>query len=120
MEVVDQTGNPDIGIAAAYAKTLMHYTTKADTVAQTLVKELIDRTWIQYCDNISISAPETRADFNEFNNTVYIPSNWIGKMPSGDLICSSSTIHSLRSKISPSLSTKVMRNQYYLQYAKDP
>ncbi|MGQ4437837.1 glycoside hydrolase family 48 protein, partial [Streptomyces sp. SAS_260] len=41
--------------------------------------------------------PETRTDYNRFDDSVYVPSGFSGTMPNGDAINSSSTFASLRS-----------------------
>jgi hypothetical protein len=94
--VADYTN--DVGVAAAYAKTLTYYAAKSgDTAARTTAKALLDGMWNNYQDNLGIAVPETRADYNRFDDSVYVPSGWSGKMPNGDAINSSSTFTSLRS-----------------------
>jgi hypothetical protein len=96
----------DVGVAAAYAKTLSYYAKKSgNTAAQTLAQQLLDSMWTNFSDPIGISSPETRTDYNRFNqafNTttqqgLFIPSTFTGKMPNGDPINSSSTFLSIRS-----------------------
>ncbi|MER6273347.1 glycoside hydrolase family 48 protein [Streptomyces sp900105755] len=88
----------DVGVAAAYAKTLTYYAARSgDTTAKSTAKALLDGMWNNYQDSLGIAVPETRADYNRFDDTVYVPSGWSGKMPNGDAINSSSTFASLRS-----------------------
>ncbi|MFI9567105.1 glycoside hydrolase family 48 protein, partial [Streptomyces rishiriensis] len=60
-------------------------------------KALLDGMWNNDQDALGIAVPETRADYNRFNDTVYVPSNFTGTMPNGDTINSTSTFASLRS-----------------------
>jgi hypothetical protein len=94
--VADYTN--DVGVAAAYAKTLSYYAAKSGNAqAKTTAKALLDGMWSNYQDGLGIAVPETRADYNRFDDTVYVPSGWSGKMPNGDTINSTSTFTSLRS-----------------------
>ncbi len=94
--VADYTN--DVGVAAAYAKTLSYYAAKSgDTKARDTAKALLDGMWNNYQDALGIAVPETRADYNRFDDPVYVPSGWTGTMPNGDKIDSSSTFMSIRS-----------------------
>lgn len=94
--VADYTN--DVGVAAAYAKTLSYYAAKSgNTQAKTTAKALLDGMWNNYQDGLGIAVPETRADYNRFNDSVYVPSTFSGTMPNGDAVNSSSTFASLRS-----------------------
>jgi hypothetical protein len=94
--VADYTN--DVGVAAAYAKTLSYYAAKSgDTAAKTTAKALLDGMWNNYQDSLGIAVPENRADYNRFDDSVYIPSGWTGTMPNGDAINASSTFESIRS-----------------------
>ncbi|MET9452021.1 glycoside hydrolase family 48 protein [Streptomyces cinerochromogenes] len=88
----------DVGVAAAYAKTLTYYAAKSgDAAAKSTAKALLDGMWNNYQDSLGIAVPETRTDYSRFNDSVYVPSGWTGTMPNGDAINSSSTFSSLRS-----------------------
>ncbi|MEW2561689.1 glycoside hydrolase family 48 protein, partial [Streptomyces griseorubiginosus] len=88
----------DVGVAAAYAKTLSYYAAKSgDTAAKTTAKALLDGMWSNYQDSLGVAVPEDRADYNRFDDSVYVPSGWTGTMPNGDAINSSSTFESIRS-----------------------
>ncbi|MFJ2607026.1 glycoside hydrolase family 48 protein [Streptomyces sp. NPDC087425] len=88
----------DVGVAAAYAKTLTYYADRSgDADAKSTAKALLDGMWDHDQDALGIAVPETRADYNRFDDTVYVPSGWTGTMPNGDAINSSSTFASLRS-----------------------
>ncbi|MEU1040414.1 glycoside hydrolase family 48 protein [Streptomyces sp. NPDC005907] len=94
--VADYTN--DVGVAAAYAKTLTYYADRSgDTEAKTTAKALLDGMWEHNQDALGIAVPETRADYNRFDDGVYVPSGWTGKMPNGDTVNSSSTFLSMRS-----------------------
>lgn len=94
--------NNDVGIAASLAKTLLYYAagsgnTQARTTGEKLLDALLGNT-----DSKGIAVPETRADYNRFDDTyaqggLYVPSGWTGKMANGDTINSSSTFLSIRS-----------------------
>ncbi|MFB6849247.1 glycoside hydrolase family 48 protein [Streptomyces sp. NPDC056373] len=88
----------DVGVAAAYAKTLTYYADRSgDTQAAAAAKKLLDGMWDNHQDALGIAVPENRADYNRFDDAVYIPSGWTGTMPNGDAINSSSTFDSIRS-----------------------
>ncbi|MDX6348859.1 MAG: hypothetical protein QOF84_3649 [Streptomyces sp.] len=94
--VADYTN--DVGVTAAYAKTLSYYAQKSgSTAAKAMAKALLDGMWANYQDSLGIAVPETRTDYNRFDDPVYVPSGWTGTMPNGDTINSSSTFGSLRS-----------------------
>ncbi|MEW2255953.1 glycoside hydrolase family 48 protein [Streptomyces sp. NPDC047869] len=88
----------DVGVAAAYAKTLTYYAAKSgDTAAKSTAKALLDGMWGNYQDGLGIAVPETRSDYSRFSDSLYVPSGWSGKMPNGDTVNSSSTFSSIRS-----------------------
>jgi hypothetical protein len=88
----------DVGVAAAYAKTLTYYADRSgDADAARVAKALLDGMWDHHQDGLGIAVPETRADYNRFDDRVYVPSGWTGTMPNGDAINSSSTFDSIRS-----------------------
>ncbi|MFF0105076.1 glycoside hydrolase family 48 protein [Streptomyces hirsutus] len=94
--VADYTN--DVGVAAAYAKTLTYYADRSgDTEAADTAKALLDGMWDNHQDDLGIAVPETRADYNRFDDPVQVPSGWTGTMPNGDRIDSSSTFDSIRS-----------------------
>jgi hypothetical protein len=94
--VADYTN--DVGVAAAYAKTLTYYADRSgDTEAAATAKALLDGMWANHQDDLGIAVEETRADYNRFDDGLYVPSGWTGTMPNGDVINSSSTFESIRS-----------------------
>lgn len=93
--VVDQT--QDVGTTSALARTLAYYAAKAnDNAAKTLSKNLLDG-MAQHVDTKGISVEEKREDYKRFNEPVYVPSGFSGKMPNGDPISSNATFISIRS-----------------------
>ncbi|WP_422770125.1 glycoside hydrolase family 48 protein [Plantactinospora sp. WMMC1484] len=103
VSVVDHT--QDVGVAGAYARTLIYYGAKANhAAAKTTAKALLDAV-LQHKDNLGVAVPETKADYNRFDDTynastgqgLYIPSGFTGTMPNGDPINSNSTFLSIRS-----------------------
>jgi hypothetical protein len=95
----------DVGVAASLAKTLIFYSagTKRwatqDTASLALARELLDRMWKLYRDDRGLSVPEPREDYKRFfEQKVYIPSGWTGKMANGDAIRSGVTFLDIRSK----------------------
>lgn len=94
--VADYTN--DVGVAAAYAKTLTYYADRSgDTEAAAAARKLLDGMWANHQTDLGIAVPENRADYNRFDDPVHIPSGWTGTMPNGDAINSSSTFDSIRS-----------------------
>ncbi|WP_460105818.1 glycoside hydrolase family 48 protein [Streptomyces sp. YKOK-J1] len=88
----------DVGVAAAYAKTLTYYAARSgDTAAKSTAKALLDGMWSNHQDSLGIAVPETRSDYSRFDDSVYVPSGWSGRMPNGDAVDSSSTFSSIRS-----------------------
>ncbi|MFF7340141.1 glycoside hydrolase family 48 protein [Streptomyces sp. NPDC008163] len=95
VSVVDYAN--DVGVGAAYVKTLTYYAAKSgDEDAAALAKALLDAMALNATDK-GISVPETRLDYNRFDDEVYIPSGWTGTMPNGDPVRSGSTFLSIRS-----------------------
>ncbi|MET8764921.1 glycoside hydrolase family 48 protein [Lentzea sp. NPDC004782] len=95
----------DVGVAASLAKTLLNYAAKsgngpARTAGEGLLTALLD-----HQDAKGIAIPETRTDYNRFDDQynattgegVYVPPGWTGTMPNGDKIGQDSTFLSIRS-----------------------
>ncbi|WEH43395.1 glycoside hydrolase family 48 protein [Streptomyces sp. AM 2-1-1] len=94
--VADYTN--DVGVTGAYARTLTYYAAKSgDAEAKATAKALLDGMWDHYQDDAGIAVPETRADYNRFDDPVYVPSGWTGKMPNGETVDNKSTFLSIRS-----------------------
>ncbi|WP_084571174.1 glycoside hydrolase family 48 protein [Deinococcus misasensis] len=111
--VLDYTN--DVGVAAAYAKTLTYYaaatlkhTGTADAASKNMAKALLDRMYSKYSDTKGMSVPEVRSDYARFDDKynpnspnrdgIYVPAGWTGKMANGDVIDANSTFISIRSK----------------------
>jgi len=89
----------DVGTTAGLAHILTFYAArKNDKEAKTLARELLDRMWAKYRDDKGLTTNEARGDFKRFNDAIYVPPGWQGKMPNGDVIDSKSTFLSIRSK----------------------
>jgi hypothetical protein len=89
----------DVGVTAALAKTLTYYSARAgDTASHDLAKNLLDAMWATpNQDAKGVTTVESRADYNRFDDPVFVPNNFTGTMSNGDPINSSSTFESLRS-----------------------
>ncbi|MEE6261511.1 glycoside hydrolase family 48 protein [Plantactinospora sonchi] len=101
--VVDHT--QDVGVAGAYARVLVHYAARSGNAqAASTAKALLDAV-LQHKDDKGVAVPETKADYNRFDDTynsstgqgLYVPSGFTGTMPNGDQINSNSTFLSIRS-----------------------
>jgi hypothetical protein len=87
----------DVGVAGGLVKALLYYAAAtSNTAAQTLGKGLLDAL-SAHTDTKGIAIAETRTDYSRFNDKVFVPSGWTGKMPNGDTVNSSSTFLSIRS-----------------------
>jgi hypothetical protein len=96
VEVTKHTN--DVGVTAAYAKTLMAYAARSgNTAARDTAKGLLDGMWNNHRDDRGVAVPETREDYNRFDDRVVVPNGWTGQMPNGDPIDGSSTFSSIRS-----------------------
>ncbi|MGI5202020.1 glycoside hydrolase family 48 protein [Spirillospora sp. CA-108201] len=97
LHVSVQDYTDDVGVAAAYAKTLTYYAAKSgDAAAEQAAKDLLDAIW-KHTDAKGVSVQETRSDYKRLADPVYVPAGWSGTMPNGDPINSGSTFMSIRS-----------------------
>jgi glycosyl hydrolase family 48 len=89
----------DVGVTGALARTLAYYAEESgSTAARDMARNLLDAMWAtQNQDARGIVANETRADYNRFDDPVFVPSGFSGTMANGDPINSSSTFIGLRS-----------------------
>ncbi|GAA1290411.1 glycoside hydrolase family 48 protein [Saccharothrix xinjiangensis] len=84
----------DVGIAASYAKTLLNYAAESGNAQARTVGEGLLNALLEHQDDKGIAVPETRADYNRFDDVYntsnregpYVPSGWTGTMPNGDQI----------------------------------
>jgi hypothetical protein len=89
----------DVGVAAAFAKTLLFYSAKSgDVSSRTVAQALLDDMWNNFSDSIGISNPEVRTDYNQFNDSVSIPAGWTGTNAQGATLNSSTTFLTERPK----------------------
>jgi len=54
--------------------------------------------WAIFQDNVGVSLPEVRKDYNRFDDPVFVPQGWTGTNAQGATINSSSTFISIRPK----------------------
>ncbi|MEE6308506.1 glycoside hydrolase family 48 protein [Plantactinospora veratri] len=103
VSVVDHT--QDVGVAGAYARTLIYYGAKANhAAAKNTAKALLDAV-LQHKTDKGVAVTETKADYNRFDDQynsstgqgLYIPPGFSGTMPNGDPINQNSTFLSIRS-----------------------
>ncbi|WBQ32540.1 putative glycoside hydrolase [Erwinia phage Kuerle] len=104
----------DLGVASSLALLMLHYAkakrvkNKFDTAmlasdtntpndVYKLAKNLVDGMWSLYWNGVGIAREEARSDYNKYNQQLYVPNNYTGYMPNGDVINSSSTFISIRS-----------------------
>jgi hypothetical protein len=101
---VVKSGN-DVGVAAAYARLLTYYGAKSGNVAaKTTAKQLLDGIWL-HTDAQGIGVPETRTDYNRFDDVwsssnqqgLFIPPGYTGTMPNGDVIAAGKSFLDIRS-----------------------
>ncbi|SNT59813.1 Cellulose binding domain-containing protein [Asanoa hainanensis] len=95
----------DVGVAAAYARTLMYYAARAgNAAAKTGAKGLIDALYAN-SDARGVVTPETREDYRRFDDVyssstgqgLYLPPGWTGDMPNGDVIAPGKSFVDIRS-----------------------
>jgi len=84
----------DVGVASAYARTLMWYAAASgNTEARDTAKGLLDALYAN-ADAQGSSTVESRGDYRRFDDVydastgqgLYIPNGWSGTMPNGDVI----------------------------------
>jgi hypothetical protein len=101
LQVKVQDRSPDVGATAGLVHVLAFYAArkgKDGEAARLLAKELLDRMWNKYRDELGVTTPEVRKDYKRFGEKIFIPQGWTGTMPNGDPIDSDSTFVSIRSK----------------------
>lgn len=95
-------GSADMGCVASFADTFLYYAaakgvdgnvaatgSDSSTAGQAfyMAKELLDRQWNLYRDDIGIAKPDTNANFKRlFEQEVVVPEYYTGTMPNGDEI----------------------------------
>ncbi|MFW6238431.1 MAG: glycoside hydrolase family 48 protein, partial [Halanaerobiales bacterium] len=91
VEVADY--GQDLGVTGSLANALVTYAKAVEEHEGTMPEEpvdvaqgLMDRVW-EYCrDDIGVTVPEARGDYERFFDEVYIPDGWSGEMGNGDTI----------------------------------
>ncbi|MBO4208299.1 glycoside hydrolase family 48 protein [Micromonospora echinofusca] len=105
LHVTVKSKSQDVGVAGAYARTLIAYAAKSGNVAaKNTAKGLLDALYAN-SDAKGVSAPETRGDYARFDDVynastgqgLYVPSGWTGTMPNGDVIASGKSFLDIRS-----------------------
>jgi hypothetical protein len=104
----------DLGVTGSLANALLYYSkASGDDDSRLLSKELLDRMWNLYRDDKGLSVTETRADYKRFfEQEVYVPQNWIGTMPNGDIIKSGIKFLDIRSKYKSDPDYQKLLNAY--------
>ncbi|MGW0735271.1 glycoside hydrolase family 48 protein [Streptomyces sp. NPDC002851] len=88
----------DVGVAGAYARTLVQYAAKSGhEAAAATAKALLDGVWAHHRDDKGVAVPEQRDDYKRFQDAVFTPDGWSGTMPNGDTVDASATFASIRS-----------------------
>jgi Glycosyl hydrolase family 48/Secretion system C-terminal sorting domain len=97
----------DVGVAACLAKALIYYAAGTqkhatlDTASRDLAKAILDRMWVKYYEpnGKGVATDEARGDYKRFfDQEVYVPTGWTGKMPNGDVIKPGIKFIDIRSK----------------------
>lgn len=81
------------GVLTDYIPGSSTYTVEAALI---LAKGILDRIWNNSKDTKGFTHDEVRADYNRYDDPVFVPSGFTGTMPNGDVINSSSTFISIR------------------------
>jgi hypothetical protein len=105
LHVTVKNYNNDVGVAASLSKTLLYYASGSGNAQAKSVGEQLLTVLSANADTQGIAVPETRSDYNRFDDTynattdqgLYVPSGWTGTMPNGDPINANSTFTSIRS-----------------------
>lgn len=103
---VKEYAHSDVGTASSLANTLLYYskgkevnTGKVDEASKELAEGVLDGMWNNYQDEIGLSTEEAMTSYDRiFNQDVYIPQGWSGKMPNGDEIKPGIKFIDIRSK----------------------
>jgi len=103
LHVTVQDWGTDVGVAACFSKALTYYAAayekwqgSADEDAKQMAKELLDRMWTLYRDDIGVAVPEERADYSRFFDEVYIPSDYTGVNAQGATLKNGMTFIDMR------------------------
>lgn len=104
LRVTVDTQGQDVGVAAALAKTLLHYAARSGNAAARTTGEGLLDALLANQDALGITTEETRRDYSRFDDEytaggdgVYVPPGWRGTMPNGDVVEPGATFLSIRS-----------------------
>jgi hypothetical protein len=106
LHVTIQSYTDDVGVTASLAQALSFYSagtgawsSQQDVPSQVLAQELLDGMWSLYRDSKGVAGAEVRDDYHRFfDQTVYVPPGWTGRMPNGDAIHSGINFLDIRSR----------------------
>lgn len=82
----------DLGIIGSIANVLTTYSAATqkfgnlDEESLNIAQRMLKVAWNEYRDDKGFSMPEIRPDYTGFDEKVFVPSGWSGKMPNGDVI----------------------------------
>jgi ferric-dicitrate binding protein FerR (iron transport regulator) len=85
----------DVGVAASLVRALVAH---GDPKSRDVARELLDRLWALYRDDLGVSNPEPRKDYVNFTEKVELPPDWRGALASGEAIRPGATFLDLRPK----------------------
>ena len=85
----------DIGVAASLVRALVAH---GDLKSREIARELLDRIWALYRDDLGVSNPEERTDYKNFTEKADLPPDWRGALASGEAIQPGATFLDLRPK----------------------
>jgi hypothetical protein len=80
----------------------MYYAASANTApatataARDTAKGLLNVMWNNFQDPVGVALPETRADYNRFDDPVFIPAGWTGTNAQGGALNASTTFIGMR------------------------
>jgi hypothetical protein len=69
-----------------------------DPKSREIARELLDRIWALYRDDLGVSNPEERPDYRNFTEKADLPPDWRGALASGEAIQPGATFLDLRPK----------------------
>lgn len=119
----------DLGTAACFARLCIQYVKAKLMAGGTLngiipnssytyqnvldyAKKILDRIWVDFKDAKGFAAQESRSDYARYDDVVYIPTGYSGRMPNGDIIAPGKKFYELRSFVTQE--TEWATVQYYL------
>jgi|GEM_PF-2755577 len=127
LSVVINGNSQDPGITASLARTLMYYAKAVgDDESRNYAKELLDRMWDKFRDNLGISVPQKCNYKDFFTADTFIPEyhpgttvKWEGKMPNGDVLEKGKKFIDIRSNYKKDPKYPDLYNAYYDEYGAE-